>query len=175
MRVLVLLLAASCSTALPSIDTSGPLRDPEVAATCTADSILPGVDTTFAVVAAGLAVVIISEDTDSGVALIGPGLLLGIPAFVLGASAAHGYLSLRDCKRERAKPLAPASSPSSAPSPLARDLAESARLAARRGDCTTARALAARIRGIDESYYAEVAGGDAALVACVRDAKSPGE
>jgi hypothetical protein len=160
---------AGCSTALYDIGPGTQYRREEAARTCSTSSIAPALDGLVAGVGAVFALVgvaVLAQGSDAGAsgALVVPGALGGITFAIFMPVSRHGARAIRHCEEERAKPLQPVKP---VPPRLAADLAESARNAAHRGDCATARAFMKRVDAIDAAYHADVVAGDASLAACV--------
>jgi hypothetical protein len=167
------LALAGCSTALYDIGPGTQYRREEDARTCGTNRAAPVIDSGVAGLAgfvAALSVIGVAadrHDEDAGLLLI-PGFFGAIVFAIYAPTARHGWRAVHHCEAERAKPLRPPPPPS-----LARDLAESARNAAQRGDCATARVFIARVQTIDADYHDDVVAGDAALAACVDSAPRP--
>jgi hypothetical protein len=177
-RALALMMSVAvggCSfMALPRVRSESRWRDEPIASRCSTSAGAPTADlfgaaiTGFVTVLAGL--VILNEATnDNGDDLNDPGYIygaaIGVPfgAMMLtyGFSARYGYRQLDACRVEQREPLHLTTGQR-----VSRDLLESARNAAERGDCATSRALLARAKTADAASY-DAATREPALARCV--------
>lgn len=177
-RVIALGLAAAlagCSyMALPAIPRDRPYRNVAMAATCSTGATAPLADllgATIGGLGSALALSIgyaeptrdFGEDDGTGYAVaLAIGLPFGAMLLGYGLSARHGLRHIEACKAERQKPIYRGPRLQ-----LADDLVESARRAAQRDDCPTARALLVRARAADVAVH-DAALRDAAIARCVR-------
>jgi hypothetical protein len=153
---------AGCSyIALPSVPADRPHRNVPFAATCSTSAMPPLTDMLGATVGGLFSVLALSiayaeltrdfgEDDGSGYAVaLAVGLPFGAMFAGYGLSARHGMRHLEACKAERRKPIYRGPRLQ-----LADDLVESARRAAQRDDCPTARALLVRAHAADVEVHA---------------------